>query len=151
MGEHKYPCAAIVASSCVPFSGKKPKFLTEDLECDANLNDVVDVIGDAIDDLKKAVDVSLHSAPCLSLTSPKTAANVLQAHADKLCALAATIQSLQTQVAAADVANELITINLGCLAPAAAPCQVGTNNYTLISILTLFKNEICAIKANLGI
>jgi hypothetical protein len=150
---NKYSCASIVPSSCVVYTGSKLAFLSDDEqpECDANLDDIIDKIGDAIDTIKQAVDVTNHVAACMTLSTPKTVKSVLQNHADKICALDASIQSLVTQWAAFDIANELITIDLGCLAPAAAPCQVGTNTYTLISILNLFRTEICAIKTHLGL
>lgn len=149
----KYTCGTIIPSSCVPFTGKDLKFLSvdEQPDCDANIDDVFDKISIAIDNIQDAIDVATHTLSCATLSTPKTVKSVLQNHADKICALNASIASLQSQVAAIDIANELITINLGCLATSAAPCQQGTNTYSLLSILTLFKNEICAIKTELGI
>lgn len=148
----KFTCGSIIPSSCVPFTGKDLKFLPAgQLACDSNVDDVIDLISIAIDDLKKATDVSTHSSSTISLSSPKTVKSVLQDHATKIDAMSALLGALQTQVAQIDISSELININLGCLSPAAAACQVSTNNYTLVSILTLFKNEICAIKTHLGI
>lgn len=149
----KFTCGNIVPSSCVPFTGKDLKFLSveDQIECDANVDEVVDKISIAIDDIQKAIDVANHTATCLTLTNPKTVKSVLQAQSDKICALNASVTALQQQLSSLNISSELITIDLGCLAPAAAPCQAGTNTYTLISILTLFKNEICAIKTEIGI
>ena len=125
--------------------------MEEQIDCDANMDEVIDKISVAIDDIQSAIDVATHTASCMTFASPKTVKSILQVHADKICALNASLTALQTQFSSLNIANELVTIDLGCLAPAAAPCQAGTNTYTLISILTLFKNEICAIKTELGI
>jgi len=149
----KYSCGNILPSSCIPFTGKDLKFLSVDEQpaCDADINDVFDKIAIAIDNLNQATDMATQTLTCGTLPTTKTVKTILQAHADKICALSATVTALQTQLNSLNVANELITIDLGCLAPSAAPCQQGTNTYSLISILTLFKNEICAIKTELGI
>jgi hypothetical protein len=148
-----FTCGTIIPSSCVPYSGKDLKFLSTSNQpaCDATVDDVVDKISIAIDTLNKAIDVSSHTASCLTLPTTKTVASILQAQSSKLCALDAQLQSLSQQVAQGSIANQLININLGCLATAASGCEAEANTYSLISILTLFKNEICAIKANLGI
>lgn len=149
----KYTCGKPTPSTCVQYQGKDLKFLSveDQPECDANIDDVFDKISIAIDNLQQATDMATQTLSCGTLPTTKTVKSVLQAHADKICALSATVATLQEQIAEINVANELITIDLGCLAPSAAPCQQGTNTYSLISILTLFKNEICAIKTELGI
>jgi len=150
---NKYSCGTIVPSTCVPYQGKDLKFLSVDEQpaCDASIDDVFDKISIAIDNLKQATDMATQTLSCGTMPVTKTVKTVMQAHADKICALSATVTALQTQLAGLDIANELITINLGCLSSGAAPCQQGTNTYSLISILTLFANEICAIKTELGI
>jgi hypothetical protein len=149
----KFTCGNIIPSSCVPFTGKDLKFLSveEQPACDANIDDVFDKISIAIDNLKQATDMATQTLTCGTLPVTKSVKTVLQAHADKICALNAVVTALQTQLASLDIANELITINLGCLSASAAPCQQGTNTYSLISILALFASEICAIKTELGI
>jgi hypothetical protein len=149
----KYCCAQIIPSGCVPYTGKKLKFLADadQPDCDASINEVLDKVSIAIDELKKATDVSAHTAGCLTLPATKTAKTLLQAHADKICALAAAVTALQTQLAALDISDDLISIDLGCLKTQASNCEIGTNKYKLINLLTLFKNEICAIKTHLGI
>jgi hypothetical protein len=149
----KSTCGNIVPSGCVPFTGKDLKFLPTEQQpaCDADINDVFDKISIAIDNLQQATDMATQTLACGTLPTTKTVKTVLQAHADKICALSATVTALQSQLNGLDIANELITINLGCLAASAAPCQQGSNTYSLISILSLFANEICAIKTELGI
>jgi len=153
MAKHNYSCGSIIPSSCVPYTGSKLKFLSDDEqpECDDNINDVITKIGDAIDAIKKATDVATHSMPCVTLSSAKTVSTVLQDHSDKICALNASISALAEQLASFNAATELVTIDLGCLSAGASPCEVNTNTYTIISLLNLFKTEICAIKSNLGI
>jgi hypothetical protein len=119
--------------------------------CDANIDDVFDKISAAIKALQEATDMASQTLSCGTLPTTKTVKTVSQAHADKICALSAMVTTLQQQLAGLNIANELITINLGCLASSAAPCQQGTNIYTLISVLALFASEICAIKTELGI
>src|ERR1700749_377269 len=123
----KYTCGNIVPSSCVPFTGKDLKFLSVDEQpaCDANIDDVFDKISIAIDALKQATDMATQTLSCRTLPTTKTVKTVMQAHADKICALSAVVTALQSQLAGLDIADELITINLGCLAPSAAPCQQG--------------------------
>jgi hypothetical protein len=150
----KSACGTIVPSTCVPYTGKDLKFLsTEDQPaCDANMDDIIKKIGDEIFDINNAIDTSTYNISCLTgLPTTPTIVQISQVQTLKICALASQFDALNTQFADLDIANELITIDLGCLSPSAAPCQVSTNTYSLISILTLFKNEICAIKTELGI
>lgn len=149
----KYSCGTLVPSSCVPFTGKDLKFLsTEDQpSCDANIDEVIDLISIAIDDLQDVTDVSDHDLGCLSVVGEITLKKLDQAQTDKICELATELETLTEQFNDLNIANELITINLGCLASAAAPCQVATNTYTLISILNTFRAAICEIKTELGI
>jgi hypothetical protein len=152
-GKIRYTCGTIVPSSCVPYTGVKLPFLSdaEQPECDANLDEVLELFGKAVDALKKATDTSTHNTNCLSVTGDKNVKTILQAQTDKICALNASITAIQQQVAGLDISDDLITIDLGCLSSAASACQTGTNKYSLLSILTLFKSEICAIKTKLGI
>src|SRR5690349_5881552 len=112
----KYTCGNIIPSSCVPFSGKDLKFLSVEnqIECDANMDDVVEKIDTAIDNIQKAIDVTSHVATCLTLTNPKTVKSVLQAQSDKICALNASVTALQQQLSSLNIGSETVTINLGC-------------------------------------
>jgi hypothetical protein len=149
----KFKCGSIIPSSCVPFTGKDLSFLTEEeqVACDANINDVIEKISDAIKDIEESIDLSEHTSSCMEFDEPILVKDVLQEHDSKICELDAAIATLQGQLDGLNIANELVTIDLGCLASAASPCQVSTNTYTLIAILNLFRTEICAIKAELGI
>lgn len=149
----KFKCGSIIPSSCVPFTGKDLSFLIEEeqIACDANMNDVVEKISDAIKDIEESIDLSEHTSSCMDFDQPLLVKEVLQEHDDKLCEVDAAIATLQGQFDGLNIANEQITIDLGCLASAASPCQVATNTYTLIAILNLFRSEICAIKAEIGL
>lgn len=149
----RYTCGQILPSSCVPYSGKDLKFLSpeEQISCDANMDEVVEKISIAIDSIKKAIDVSTYSFNCLGTISNPTVSKISQAQTNKLCALQASLDALEQQFEDFNIANELITIDLGSLGGAVSACQVSANTYTLISVLNLFKNEIIAIKTELGI
>lgn len=150
----KHTCGTIIPSSCVPYTGKDLKFLsTEDQPaCDANIDEVIEKISIAIDTLQDATDVTDYDLDCVEHpVGNKTIVTISQAQNEKICALQAQLTALQSQFAAYDIGTEQITVDLGCLASAAAPCQVSTNTYTLASIITLFANEICAIKDELNL
>lgn len=145
----RYSCGSIIPSECVPYTGKKIKFLTDDNQpdCDANINDIFSLQSIAIDELKKATDISGLNKRCLDIPTGTDLKRLAQIQIDKICGLDASLNALITQFGASSIGNQLITIDLDCLKTAAAPCMTATNTYTLISILNLFRSEICAIKA----
>jgi hypothetical protein len=150
----KFRCGSIIPSSCVPFSGKDLSFLTtaNQIACDASIDDVIEKVSDKLVEIGNAIDVSDYDTSCLQgLPAYPTLVQISKAHTEAICAISSQVETLIDEFAELDIANEHITINLGCLAPAATSCAVATNTYTLISILTLLKNEICAIKTELGI
>lgn len=153
MAARQYSCGDLIASSCIPFTGKDLSFLDggDQIACDAFLNDVIEEISDAIDIIQTKSDVSTLTASCITFTSPRTVKSVFQDYGTKICVLNASLTALTTQVNNLDISTELITLNLGSLAAAAAPCLVSANTYTLVSILQLFANEIIAIKTEIGI
>lgn len=150
MGRHNFHCASINFSRCTQYTGKQHECLGE-FECDVNLDEYLEKVGDAICALQSAVDIHTLQSTCITLPNPKTIVGSFQAINDKVCALQAIITALQTQVANINIANNLINIDLKCLSAAAAPCAVATNQYSLISILNLLVTQICAIKTHLGI
>jgi len=150
----RYSCGTIVPSECVPFTGKDLAFLTTDQQpaCDANVNDVVDLIALAIKAIQDAIDLTSLNNQCLTgVPTNVDVKGMFQVQVNKLCALDASLTALQSIVNSWDVSTQLVTIDLQCLSASAAPCQVGTNTYSLISILNLFRSEICTIKTFLGI
>lgn len=149
----RYSCANIIPSECIPYTGKTIKFLPIDKQpdCDSNINGIFDLIAIAIDELKKATDVSHLNKQCLVIPTGSDIKSVTQLSIDKICGLEASLNTLKTQINGASLGNEKITMDLDCLKPSAAPCEINTNTYTLISILNLFRSEICGIKQFLGI
>src|SRR5688572_33397546 len=103
----KYTCGTIIPSTCVPFQGKDLKFLSteEQPACDANIDDVFDKISIAIDNLQQATDMATQTLSCGTLPTTKTVKTILQAHADKICALSAIVTTLQAQLAGIDIAS----------------------------------------------
>lgn len=149
----KYSCGQLLPSSCIPYTGKDLKFLTPEtqIDCDANLDEVIDEVSIAIDKLQKAVDVTTYDFKCLGTLPSPTIAKISQVQTNKLCALEASLNALTTQFNNFNVGAELVTIDLGSLGGSVSACQVSANTYSLISILNLYKNEILSIKAELGI
>ena len=147
----RYSCGTIVPSQCVPFTGKKPAFVKGDVDCDANLNDIIDLIGNAIDKLQNATDVSAINKRCLELPAGSDLKALTQVSIDKICGVEASLNALKTAFENLKIGNEKITIDLKCLKSVAAPCESGTNTYTLSAILNTLVNEICNIKTLLEI
>ena len=150
----RFSCGTIVPSQCVPFTGKDLKFLTTDEQpdCDANIDDVFDLISIAIFNIQAAINLTNLNNQCLTgVPTDVDVKGMFQIQTDKICAIDASLNALTAIVNAWNVSTQLVNIDLQCLSAAAAPCQVGTNMYSLISILNLFRSEICTIKAFLGI
>jgi len=150
----RYSCGNIIPSECVPYTGKDLVFLTTEQQpdCDANVNDIVDLISQAILNIQTAINVTNLNNQCLTTVPIDVdVKGLFQIHTDKICGLDAALTALTSTVNAWNIATQLLTIDLQCLSASAAPCQVGTNTYSLISILNLFRSEICTIKTFLGI
>lgn len=149
----RYSCGSIIPSECVPYTGKKLKFLADDAQpaCDANINDVFDKLSIAIDSLNKTIDVSSINKQCLVVPTGTNIKGLAQIQIDKICAIDAKIEALKTQVNSSILGESLVTVDLKCLSSAASPCQVSTNTYKLNAILSILAVEICAIKQYLGI
>jgi hypothetical protein len=147
-------CGVIVPTSCTQFTGKDLAFLTTDdqPDCDASMDDVIDLISVAIKNIQDAINVTNLNNQCLTdVPIDVDVKGLFQIHTNKICSLDAALTALTTIVNAWNVSTQLVTIDLQCLSASAAPCQVGTNTYSLISILNLFRSEICTIKTFLGI
>lgn len=150
----RFSCGNTTPSQCVPWTGGNLGFLASDAQpdCNANINDIVTLISNALVTIQTAIDLTNQNNQCLTdVPTDVDVKGLFQIQTNEICALAASVTALQSTVAAWNVATQLITIDLGCLASAAAPCQTGTNTYSLISILSLFASEICTIKTYLGI
>jgi hypothetical protein len=152
----KYNCGIIVPSSCVPYTGSDLTVLVDPttLSCNANINDVITILDATIKGILEDNDLTTLNPLCLSsLINPATItpAQLHQIEITQICSLQAQVTTVTNLVNNLNIGNELITINLLCLAPAAAPCQVQPNTYTLLAVLNTMLNEICALKTAVGI
>lgn len=150
----RYSCGNIVPSQCVPYTGPDLAFLSTDDQpaCDANVDDVFALISTAILNIQTAINLTNLNNQCLTgVPTDVDVKGFFQIQTNKICAMDAALTALTTIVNNTNIANDLLTIDLQCLSTAAAPCQVGTNTYSLISLMNLFRSEICTIKTFLGI
>lgn len=150
----RFSCGTIVPSQCVPYTGKDIAFLTTDQQpdCDASIDEVFDLVSTAILNIQTAINLTNLNNQCLvGVPTDVDVKGMFQIQTNKICGLDAALTALTSIVNSWNVSSQLVTIDLQCLSTAAAPCQTGTNTYSLISILNLFRSEICLIKANLGI
>jgi hypothetical protein len=147
----KYTCGTILPSGCVIFSGDLPSFIPEDdASCKFNLDDVLKAHADKISLILSNLDLKSLDKKCLVFdpltVTPKA---LFQIQIDKICSMSTSLTALEAAFTNLNIGEETVTIDLGCLTPAASPCSHGSNTYTLYSLLMLFKNEICNIKAQL--
>lgn len=150
----KYNCGTIIPSSCVPFSGRRLTILPDPnlLPCDASIDDVVFLLDGSITHIARGLNLTGLDPMGLDFTP----ATVTQAELDQVLISAiqgtsAALETLTTQVNDLNIGELDIQINLGCLAPAAAPCLVPPNTYPLIAVLNAMLAEICALKTAVGI
>lgn len=153
---NKYNCGQVLPSSCVPFTGKDLTILVEpnELSCDANLDEVIEKLDQAIKKLMDSNDFTELEPveDCFEFNPATVTAKELHAlEIEKLCIHEGQIAALQQQLNDLNIGNEIITINLPtCLQPDAAPCAVGTNEYQLISLLMLFANKLCDLEQQIS-
>jgi hypothetical protein len=96
------------------------------IPCNANLNQLAQLINDAIVDLREKVDYNSSVNDSIKLM---------------LADLQAKYLLLQSQINNLNVANSYIDLDLGCLS---VPCD--NTPLSLLTILQVFKNEICQLK-----
>lgn len=148
MGNKKRKCGGpIVNSVCVSYDGPTLTFLREEdeLDCNASVADVIEKIDEYLKELLDSNDFTGLTPGSFDFDpATVTASELHQLELDKLDELAGQIEALQTQIEGLNIGNEVITITLpSCLTGDAAPCATGTDQYQLISLLTLFANKIC--------
>ena len=143
----KYKCGQTNTSSCIFYSGKTLTSIDEDKqpECDASLDDVIFALDAQLKIIKDGYDLTGLNLDCLTLaTDVVTPFAVHQAEILQICENKANIAALTTQFNDWDITSEIVTITLPeCLTEDAAPCAVGTNQYSLVSLLLLFANMLC--------
>ena len=144
---NKCNCGPTLPSTCIFYTGPDLTFVSEDnqLECDATIDDVIVKIDEALKKLIDGNDLTGLDKDCLDFDPATiTPAQLHQIEITQICLNAGAITALQTQLNNLDIGTEVITITLpDCLQPLAAPCAVGTNQYQLINLLTLFANMLC--------
>jgi hypothetical protein len=151
----KHNCGQILMSACVPFSGSQLTFLTseelEDFPCNANMDDVIESIDTT---LKKLVDGNNFTAldiDCLDFDpATVTAKDLHQLEITEICLLKGQVDALSEQLNLLNIGNEVITIDLECMTPDAAPCAVGVNQYSLLTILQLFRDKLCDFETRIS-
>ena len=152
----KYNCGQIIGSGCVPYTGSVltiiPTSTPNVLPCNANINDVISLFDTTLKKLMDSNNFTTLNVRCLTFNpATVTAVQLHQLEIDTICALQASLATLTTQVNSLNIANMQIGINLQCMSAAASSCATGTNIYPLIAILNVMVNQICALKAAVGI
>lgn len=145
----RYGTGVAYPSSSVLFTGQLPEFISSDvtLPCDANLDEIVERMNDELQLLIDGNDLTELDKKCFDFDPSEVKINELhQLEIDKICSLETTLNELVDTVEDLDIGSKIIEIDLDCLTPEAAPCAVGTNMYSLISILNILINEICLLK-----
>lgn len=144
----KYTCGSTFPSGCVTYTADLPGFISEDdVSCDANLDEIFVKYGITVDALLDSNDFTGLDKKNFSFNPATVKAKELhQEEITKIFDLRTELDSLTTSFNNLNIGSKLITLNLGCLTPAAAPCAVASNTYTLISILQLLAAEICLLK-----
>lgn len=150
MGNKYFNCGDSVGpSSCINFTGGRLSFLSDDkqLDCNANLDDVIDALDIAINNIQIGNDLTLLDKGSLNF-DPATIniKNLHQVEINYMSGLNAQINTLSEQLNNLNIGSEIITINLGNLTPSAAACAVGTNMYSLISLLNLIFNTLNSLQ-----
>lgn len=149
MKDCKFTCPEILPSGCIPYTGEVPCFMDTE-ECRIMIDDVLEQTGEQVCDILDQIDLTGLNKLCLDFTPATVTVKALhQVEINKICALDTALTALQAQFEALNIGDELITIDLDCMTPVAAPCDQGTNTYTLLTILTIFRDEICNIKSQL--
>lgn len=144
-----YTCGVPIPSGCVTFTGEIPSFIT-DAPCAPSVDFILEQHADQIVALLDSTGLSGLNKGCFTFTGGKVK-DFAQEAITKICVLETSVLALQAAVANLNIGAELITIDLDCLTPQAAPCASGTNTYTLLSVLNLLVAEICLIKTTLNL
>lgn len=155
MANPKFNCGTIVGSACVPFTGKDLTIVTGDdqVKCDSNINDVIEIIDAELKKLKDSNDFTGLTSieDCIEFNpATVTAAQLHELELTKICELNGELIALQSQFNDWDISTEIITINLpSCFEADAAPCEIVENEYTLLTLLTLYANKICELESRI--
>ncbi|GEM_PF-2334906 len=145
-------CGNIFPSGCVLFTGVVPSFINADsLDCDAMLDDVLNLTNDKLQELFDGTNLTDIDAKCFNFTpATGTIKELHQEEIDKICDLRTRLSYLETALGDLNIGSSLITLDLKCLTPQGVPCLQGTNTYSLLSILSIFRDAICDLIENGG-
>lgn len=153
-GDKRYNCGPTIPSACVPFTGKKLTFISEDTEfpCNPNINDVIFQVDKALKKLVDGNDLTGLDKGCLTFDPATiTPAGLHQIEVNEICILKGIVTSLQEQINTLNIGVQEVSIILpGCLSGAAAPCASAPNRYQLIVLLNLFANKLCEFEERIS-
>jgi hypothetical protein len=144
-----YTCGVPLPSGCVLYTGDIPSFIT-DAPCDASLDFILEQHAEQIETILASIDLSDLTKGCFTFTGTTVKA-FAQETITKVCVLETSVLALESAIDNLNIGSELITIDLQCLTPLAAPCASAVNTYTLLSVLNLLVSEICLIKTTLNL
>jgi hypothetical protein len=144
----RYNCGTKVFSACVPYTGKQlTLFDVSDINCEPNINDVIEKLDSIIKTIKDSVDLTGLDKECFAYNpSTVTVAELSQIYTTELCAISAQLKALQDAFNDLDVLALPITLDLSCLY--GTNCQPTTQ--TIGTILALFLSEICTLKSQIN-
>jgi hypothetical protein len=151
MSTVSFTCGDIFPSGCVLFTGTIPTFVdSESIDCDIMLDDFLEKVTDKIEDILADTDLTQLDEKCFTF-NPETVTikELHQEEIDKICENETRLTELEESLLNLNIGTKTMEVDLGCLAPLAAPCEQDTNIYTLLSILLTLKSEICSLKAQL--
>lgn len=146
-------CGTTLASSCVFYTGKDFTFVdvNDQLTCDASVSDAFEKVDKYLKELIDGNNFTALTPDCLSFNpATVTAKDLHQLEITEICLLKGQVTTLTNSVNNLNIGNEVITINLGCLTDDASSCAVATNQYQLITLLTLFANKLCEFETRIS-
>lgn len=143
--DSRHTCGTVMSSACVSYTGQFPKFVNqEDLACTSNINDIFKLFGDRMDVLIADTNMKTLNPRCLGFdVSDITPVKLADIQNIAICDLKTTVADLKNTVDNLNIGAELITIDLKCLAPNGAACEVAPNTYSLTSILNIIIDQLC--------
>ncbi len=148
-----YTCGNVFPSGCVLNTAELPTFIDADeFPCDASIDDMIEAMNAKIEDLLDGTDLTQVDPMCFDFDPEDvTVKEFVQETVEKICDHETRLSDVEDDLVDLDISIKTLTLDLDCLTPAAAPCEQGTDTYTLLSILLTFRSEICAIKDYLNI
>lgn len=152
MNRIKYTCGVPIASGCITYTAELPNFIPSDsVSCDANLDEILEKYGDKIDEILENSDLTDLFPGCFTFNPETVKTKELhQIELTELCNHKSRITALEGDLNSLDIGSKSITIDLGCLASAASPCQQSPNTYSLLSILLTLVNKVCELEQQIA-